>query len=347
MNEQPKRMPPESNKVNTHKRSYNLNKNLYNDIRTNQINPIVNLEETLPDKPTIFNLTNWANKLLLDSGIESPRLDTEIILAHSAGLNRVYLHTHPDESLEDTIVKRFVNNVKRRLRRVPLQYITNHSEFMSLDFYVDERVLIPRPETEFLIDTVTKIALSSYKENEVFIVDIGVGSGNIAITLAKKIKNARIFAIDISPNAIEVAKFNAQRHDVMEKITFLCGDTFKPLNGLGLESKINFIVSNPPYISSDEFHFLQEEVKCFEPYTALVSGKDGLEAFKSIISDANTWLKRNGLIVFEVAEGQAQKVVKLIKDKRCFKNIDSIKDYQKIDRIVFAQMEDIRGQNCN
>ena len=340
-------MPPESNKVNTHKRSYNLNKNPYNDIRTNQINPIVNLEETLPDKPTIYNLTNWASKLLLDSGIESPRLDTEIILAHSAGLNRLYLHTHPDKSLEDTIVKRFVNNVKRRLRRVPLQYITNHSEFMSLDFYVDERVLIPRPETEFLIDPVTKIALSSYNENEVFIVDIGVGSGNIAITLAKKIKNARIFAIDISPNAIEVAKFNAQRHDVMEKITFLCGDTFKPLKGLGLESKINFIVSNPPYISSDEFHFLQEEVKCFEPYTALVSGKDGLEAFKSIISDAKTWLKRNGFIVFEVADRQAQKVVQLIKDKRCFKNIDSIKDYQKIDRIVFAQMEDIRGQNCN
>lgn len=340
-------MPPESNKVNTHKRSYNLNKNPYNDIRTNQINPIVNLEETLPDKPTIYNLTNWANKLLLDSGIESPRLDTEIILAHSAGLNRLYLHTHPDKTLDATIVKRFVNNLKRRLQRVPLQYITNHSEFMSLDFYVDERVLIPRPETEFLIDAVTKIALSLYNENEVFIVDIGVGSGNIAITLAKKIKNARIFAIDISPNAIEVAKFNAQRHDVIEKITFLCGDTFRPLKGLELESKINFIVSNPPYISIDEFHFLQEEVKCFEPYTALVSGKDGLEAFKTIISDAKTWLKRNGFIVFEVAEGQAQKVVQLIKDKRCFKNIDSIKDYQKIDRIVFAQMEDIRGRNCN
>src|SRR3972149_9592039 len=260
-------MPPESNKVNTHKRSYNLNKNPYNDIRTNQINPIVNFEDALPDKPTVYNLTNWANKLLLDSGIESPRLDTEIILAHSAGLNRLYLHTHPDETLEATIVKRFVNNVKRRLQRVPLQYITNHSEFMSLNFYVDERVLIPRPETEFLIDTVTKIALSSYNENEVFIVDIGVGSGNIAITLAKKIKNARIFAIDISPNAIEVAKFNAQRHDVMEKITFLCGDTFKPLKGLGRESKGEIRGTIPPSEALPVMFCRKLLRKCFDPYT--------------------------------------------------------------------------------
>ena len=236
---------------------------------------------------------------------------------------------------------RYKESIRKRSQRVPLQYITNHAEFMSLDFYVDERVLIPRPETELLVEAVIKRA--QFLTPEIVIVDIGVGSGNIAVTLAKKIDNARIFAIDISPDALAVAKINAQRHDVFSKITFLCGDIFLPLEGFGIESKVNFIVSNPPYVSSDEFNNLQKEVRDFEPYGALVSGQDGLQMFKRIIANTHTWLKPGGFVIFEAGEKQARNIARLFEETRCFKKAAFIKDYQHISRIVIAQMEECRG----
>ena len=301
------------------------------------------MKNTFPDKYTISSLARWAKNLLQEHNIDSPSLDAEVILSHLLDYKRIDLYVHPDKPVEDSVVMRYKEAIRKRSQRVPLQYITNHAEFMSLDFYVDERVLIPRPETELLVDAVIKRAQTLTHENEIVIVDVGVGSGNIAITLAKKIDNARIFAIDISPDALAVAKINAQRHDVFSKITFLCGDIFKPLEGYGIESKISFIVSNPPYISSDEFNDLQKEVRDFEPYGALVSGQDGLQMFRQIITHANTWLKPGGYVIFETGEKQARKVARLFEDRGCFKKADFLKDYQHIHRIVIAQMEGGRG----
>lgn len=298
---------------------------------------------TFPDKHTISSLIHWASKLLQGHGIDSPSLDAEVILSHLLDCKRIDLYVHPDKPVEDTVSMRYREAIGRRSQRVPLQYITKHAEFMSLDYYVDERVLIPRPETELLVETVIKKAQTLNNESEIIIADIGAGSGNIAITLAKMIENARIFAIDISSDALAVARINAQRHNVLHKITFLCGDIFQPLEGYEIEAKVTFIVSNPPYISSDEFTALQQEVRDFEPYVALISGQDGLQMFKRIIANANTWLKPGGYVIFETGEKQARKVARLFEDKGCFKKANFVKDYQHIRRIVIAQMEEGHG----
>lgn len=291
---------------------------------------------------TMSGIVNWASNILREHGVDSPRLDAEIILAYLMGCKRIDLYTHPAKDISESVAVSYKKAIQRRAQRVPLQYITNHAEFMSLDFYVDERVLIPRPETELLVDAVIKKSQILSKEREIVIVDIGVGSGNIAITLATKISNARIFAVDISPDSLIVAKINAERHHVLDKITFLCGDIFKPLEGYGIESKIHFIVSNPPYVAIGEFENLQEEVRNYEPYGALVSGQDGLQMFKRIIAGANIWLKPGGLIVCEVGEKQIQKVACLLEDAGCFKKTEFIEDYQHIYRIIVAQM----GGDC-
>ncbi|HHT9130242.1 MAG TPA: peptide chain release factor N(5)-glutamine methyltransferase [Candidatus Brocadiaceae bacterium] len=291
---------------------------------------------------TISGLVNWASNILREHGIDSPRFDAEVMLAYLMGCRRIDLYTHPAKDISESVAVSYGKAIQRRAQRVPLQYITNHVEFMSLDFYVDERVLIPRPETELLVEAVTKKSQILSKEREIVIVDIGVGSGNIAITLATKISNARIFAVDISPDALIVAKINAERHHVLDKITFLGGDIFKPLEGYGIESKIHFIVSNPPYVAIDEFENLQEEVRNYEPYGALVSGQNGLQMFKRIIAGANMWLKPGGFIVFEVGEKQIQKVAHLLEAAGCFKKTEGIQDYQHIYRIIVAQM----GGDC-
>lgn len=296
-------------------------------------------KNAFPDKYTVSSLVQWASTMLQMHGIDSPRLDAEVILSYLLGCKRIDLYVNPEKPIENALVISYQKAVQRRALRVPLQYITNHAEFMSLDFYVDERVLIPRPETELVVDAVMKRAETLSEENEIVIVDIGVGSGNIAIALAKKLEKARIFGIDISPGALAVARINAQKHEVLDKITFFCGDVFKPLEGYGIESKVNFIVSNPPYISSDEFNILQKEVRDYEPYAALVSSQDGLHMFKRIISQANTWLRSGGFIIFEVGEKQAHQVGMLLEKTGCFKKPECMKDYQHIDRIVIAQME--------
>ncbi|MCF6157129.1 MAG: peptide chain release factor N(5)-glutamine methyltransferase [wastewater metagenome] len=295
------------------------------------------LENAFPNIYTISNLIFWAKSILQKSNIDSPRLDAEIILSHILHCKRIDLYVHPDRVVEDTVALTYKNAIQKRAWRVPLQYITNHEEFMSMDFYVDERVLIPRQETELLVEAVIKKLQSTPRNHEIIIVDIGVGSGNIAITLAKKIENARIFAIDISPDALEVANINARRHQVLDKIIFLCGDIYKPLEGYKLESKVDVIVSNPPYIATDEFHILQEEVRRFEPYNALVSGRNGLQMFCRILKDAHAWLKPGGFIAMEVGEKQAQKVAQLIEDRGCFQKPELIKDYQHIYRIVISK----------
>ena len=306
------------------------------------------LKIAFPENFTVSNLVRWASNTLQQvNGIDFPRLDAEIILSHLLSCKRIDLYLHPDKPVDETIAIRYKDAIQKRTHRVPLQYIKNCANFMSLDFYVDERVLIPRPETELLVEEVIKLSQTMSKEHEIVIADIGVGSGNIAVTLAKNIDNARILAIDISSDALAVANINARRYEVQDKITFLCGDTFKPLEGHEFELKIDFIVSNPPYISSGEFDTLQNEVRDYEPYVALVCGQDGLQMFKRIIASATTWLKPGGYVIFEVGNGQAQKLAQLFENTGYFKKANFIEDYQHIQRIVIAKKEETFGQNCH
>lgn len=300
-----------------------------------------------PDKGTVSGLIQWASALLNNHHIDTPRLDAEILLSHLLGCERIALYTHPSKPLKADTIAQYESVIQRRTQRFPLQYITNRAEFMSLNFYVDERVLIPRPETEVLVETVIKRSQALSGIREIVIIDIGTGSGNIAVSLAKQLKNARIFAIDISPDALTVAKINAQKHGVSNKITFLCGDAFRPLEGPGTAVQAHFIISNPPYVADDEFPLLQEEVRDFEPYTALVSGRDGLQVFKHIIAEVNPWLKPGGFIAFEVGEKQAQRVSQLLQNTGRLTHIEFLQDYQQIPRIVVAQMEEYCVQNSH
>ncbi len=337
-------MPPKTHEANTPRKESQQNKNSPPSLRNpRDENATEEIKNVFPDKNIVSCLIHWAVRMLHEHGIDSPRLDAEIILSHLLNCRRIDLYIHPDKPVELHEVISYQKAIQRRAQRVPLQYITHHAEFVSLNFYVDERVLIPRPETELVVEAVIKRSQFLPKETEIIIVDIGVGSGNIAVTLAKKSDNARIFAIDISPDALAVARINAQRHGVLDKITFLCGDTFQPLAGYGIESKVHFIVSNPPYISSAEFGDLQREVKDHEPYIALVSGQDGYQMFKHIIADAHAWLKPGGFIIFEVGEKQAQPVARLLEDTGYFKKTNLIKDHQHIYRIVISQMEKTCG----
>ena len=297
------------------------------------------------DKGTVSGLIQWASALLNNHHIDTPRLDAEILLSHILGCERITLYTHPSKPLKDDSIARYESVIQRRAQRFPLQYITNRAEFMSLDFYVDGRVLIPRPETEVLVEAVIQRAQAMPEIREIVIIDIGAGSGNIAVSLAKQLENARIFAIDISPDALAVATINAQRHGMSNKITFLCGDAFKPLEGMETAVQAHFVVSNPPYVAEDEFPLLQEEVRDFEPYTALVSGRDGLQAFKHIIAEVKHWLRPGGFIALEVGEKQAHDVSHLLQNAGCFTHIEFLTDYQQIPRIVVAQMEEYCGKN--
>ncbi|MDN3513101.1 MAG: peptide chain release factor N(5)-glutamine methyltransferase [Candidatus Brocadia sp.] len=333
-------MPSETRKTNTPHRDPKQNGNYHSPVRSIRYGDTAEgRKNEFPDTSTVSDLIHWANTVLQGHGIDSPRLDAEVILSHLLCCRRIDLYINPDRPVENSAAASYKKAIQKRVRRVPLQYITHHAEFMSLDLHVDERVLIPRPETELLVEAVIKRSQILSQENEIVIVDIGAGSGNIAIALAKKIDNARIFAVDISPDALAVARLNAQRHEVLDKITFLCGDIFAPLEGCEIESKVNFIVSNPPYVSSNEFSALQKEVRDYEPYAALVSGQDGFHIFKRIIAHADTWLKPGGFVVFEVGEKQAREVAWLLKDTGHFKKSEFIEDYQQINRIVIAQME--------
>lgn len=337
-------MSPEPYEIHAPQRDIQYNGDCNSSPSYQDINTITskNINNIPPDKYTVFDLILWASKILQKHTIDSPRLDAEIILSHLLNCRRIDLYTHPDKIVEDTAAVRYKHAIQRRAQRVPLQYITNHAEFMSLDFYVDERVLIPRPETELIVEAVIEKSENFSNGQEVLIADIGTGSGNIAVALAKKIQNARIFAIDISPDALAVARINARRHQVLDKITFLRGNIFEPLTRCGVESKINFIVSNPPYVSSDELSTLQAEVRNFEPHVALISGQDGLSLFKDIIRGADRWLRPGGFLILEVGETQARKVAQIVRDTGRFKKAEYRKDYQYIYRTVIAQRE----ENC-
>lgn len=261
--------------------------------------------------------------------VPNPRLDAEVLLADLLGLERIHLYVRFDQPLIKDEVDRYRERVVLRSKRVPLQYITGHQEFMSLDFEVNKNVLIPRPETEHLVEAVMDFVKNVGWESPL-LVDVGTGSGAIAISLAHYLPLARIIGVDISPNAVEVAKENARRHQVAERIKFVTGSFLIPLKDAGL--KVDAIISNPPYITKQELPKLQPEVR-HEPQLALDGGMDGVQAYRQIIQEAEV-LKPQGLLAFEVGEKQGEQVAALM--ERDFDQITIIPDLAGIGRVVMG-----------
>jgi len=263
--------------------------------------------------------------------------ETEILLSYFLKMNRSSIYVNSDRELKVAEKLELVDMVKKRLKRIPIQYITSHQEFMGMDFLVEKGVLIPRPETEILVEEVIK-RLKNYKcSNILEVADLGTGTGVIAISIANFINNITVYATDISKKSLQIALKNAQKHDCKDKIIFLQGDLFKPFKNKIEKLSLEAIISNPPYIDSYDFKSLPPEVKNNEPKIALFGGIDGLEYYRKIIRKSPQYLKKKGFLALEVGAGQARKVKELIlKENNFNQDIEIIKDYLGIERVVIA-----------
>lgn len=288
---------------------------------------------------TISEILRWAEGYLTQRKVPSPYVDAEYILAHVLGCQRKDLLIHPDRVLKDDEVAQFNACMERRGRREPLQYITGEVEFRGLLFKVNNNVLIPRPETELLVDEVVK----SVSRKGATVLDLCTGSGCIAVCIAKELMDSRVYAADISEGALAVAKENATRHGAGEEITFHSGDLFGAVSSMDLKGKFDIIVSNPPYVSEDEMKDLQPEIKDYEPASALYGGKDGLDFYRRIIHESPDYLATGGYVIMEIGYGQAGRIKKLIASEKKFLNIEITKDMAGIERVIRASY--LRGSD--
>ena len=294
----------------------------------------------IEEKNTIRNILKWAIAALKESGIDLPVITADTLLSYTLSCNRTKLYTNPDDLINGNVILRYKGLINERKKHVPLQYLTRQVEFMSLDFVVNEHVLIPRPETEILVETVLKKAHNNQIQNKkTTIMDIGTGSGNISISLAKNLSNTEIYASDISQDALTIAKANAQKHNVLNSVHFLHGDLFSPFKGSVEKGEIDFIVSNPPYVSDSEWHSLEPEVRDHEPRRALVGGEDGFCISRHIIKEAIDWLKPGGYLIIEIGETQANSIINLLGNEGRYKEIETIKDLQGRERIISTKRE--------
>lgn len=261
--------------------------------------------------------------------IDNPRLDAEILLANVLNCRRLDLYVDSDKILPLKSILSFNELVNRRIKGIPVAYLVGSKEFFGLKFAVNENVLIPRPETEILTEFVGEYLRGL--EKSVIFADLGTGSGAIAISILKFVKNSRAIAVDISESALEVAKFNAIKFNVDDRINFCHGDLFEPLNGQIFDA----IVSNPPYIPTSELKTLQNEVKS-EPTIALDGGIDGLDFYRKIISCSPKFLLKNGILAVEIGINQASAVKNLFEQSN-FADIEILRDLSGIERVVAAK----------
>ena len=262
---------------------------------------------------------------------DTPNLDIEILLSKALGdVDRLYIHLNLHKELTKEQLDSFNKMIQDRLKGRPIAYIVNNREFMGLDFYVEEGVLIPRPDTEPLVEEV--IELVKGKEN-LKIVDIGTGSGAITVSLAKYIKDCQVYSLDISDKALSIGLKNAISNEVEDKINFIKSNIFSGIEDKGLE--LDVIVSNPPYIRRADIETLHTQVKDYEPYIALEGGEDGLNFYRDITRESVKYLKDKGILAFEVGHDQAEDVSQILKHNG-YTNIYTKKDLQGIDRVVIG-----------
>lgn len=267
----------------------------------------------------------------LSSISDTPKLDTEILLQKAIGdVDRLYIQLNLDKKLSDEELKCFNEMINDRLNGRPIAYIVKNREFMALDFYVEEGVLIPRPDTEPLVEEVIELSKGM---KDVTIVDIGTGSGAISVSLAKYIKNSYVYSLDISDKALSIGKKNAVNNEVDDKIEFIKSDVFTGIKDRNL--KLDIIVSNPPYIKKEDIKTLHTQVKDYEPYIALEGGEDGLDFYRIITEKSLKYLKSNGILAFEVGHDQANDVCTIM-ENHGYKKIYTKKDLQGIDRVVIG-----------
>ncbi|MFH1709794.1 MAG: peptide chain release factor N(5)-glutamine methyltransferase [bacterium] len=277
---------------------------------------------------TIKRLLDWTTDHFTKHQIENPHLEAEILLAHALATERIKLYIDFEKEPDRVALEIFKGFIKRRTKREPAAYITGNKYFMSLAFKVTRDVLIPRPETELLIENAIELSKTF---DRVSALDIGTGSGAIAVSLARFIDNMDICATDSSQKALELALENAKKHGVESRIKFTETNLFpKEIQ------KFNIIISNPPYIKTADIQNLAPEIRDFEPIAALDGGADGLNYYRKIAEQAETYLKDDGYLLLEIGAGQSKDVVGIINDKLKPKSIRVKKDLSGLDRVVIA-----------
>jgi release factor glutamine methyltransferase len=267
--------------------------------------------------------------------VGSPRMNAELLLMFTLECDRAYLFAHPERELTVEEQDRFEESLSQRAQGVPTQYITGHQEFWGMDFIVSPAVLIPRPETEHVIETVLQLVEKddggkASLPGPIQIVDLGTGSGSIALALAKELPRAEIHATDISAAALDVAHANAARHQLENRIHFHQTDLLQGFD----PGTFDFVVSNPPYVGESEEDEVQLEVRKFEPRNAVFAGPTGLEVIERLIPQAHTMLKPDGWLVIEISGSIAHGVKRLLNDWR---QVQIVNDLQGIARVVAAQ----------
>lgn len=293
-------------------------------------------EHTAPtdDVWTVQRILQWTTTFLEEKQVESPRLEAELLLAYARGCQRIRLYTDFETPLTDDERGRMREFVKRRANREPLAYITGKREFYGRDFHVGAGVLVPRPETETLIDVCLNFLPQDSQHR---VAEVGFGSGCISITLAKQRPKLTVAASDISAEAMTFARQNLALHEVEEQVQLLAGDSYQPFANAKLEP-FDGIVSNPPYITNSELKQLAPEVAEHEPHTALVSGDDGLDLIRRLITQASDYLKPGGWMALELDPAQSETTAELFKAGG-FENVVIHQDLSRQDRVVSATLK--------
>jgi len=284
---------------------------------------------------TIRKLLAWIAEYLTKNEVDAPRLSAEMLLSHVLGLKRIELYTQFDRVVEKDALDRLHDLVKRAGNHEPVAYLVGRTEFYSLEMEVTADCLIPRPETELLVQRAIEFLRT--REGQQHVCDLCTGCGCIAIAIAKGCPNARVVATDLCDKALVVAARNVAKHGVADQIELLCGDLFDPLVPQLDVTQWDLIVCNPPYVSTAEYETLEKNVKDYEPQLALLAGEDGLDVYRRLGDQIDRFLKPDGALMLEIGYAQGPTVRELLEQTGAFSDIRIEKDHQRHDRIVIAR----------
>lgn len=277
-------------------------------------------------------------KRLKQANIADAAIDAERLLMYLMNENRTFIYLHRNDGTDENHADAYFELIDRRAEGEPLQYIVGEQEFMGLSFNVNEAVLIPRQDTETLVETALSFAKN--KKGSISILDMCCGSGAIAISMAYFLPKSKLTACDISEAALNVARGNAKKNGVEKKINFIESDLYMPVQKKKpMKDKFDMILCNPPYIPSYVIPTLQREIKDHEPVAALDGGKDGLDFYRKMVTDSAVHLKKGGYILFEIGHDQADDVTALLEEEGCYKDIFTHKDMARSDRVITAQLQ--------
>lgn len=281
--------------------------------------------------PNISEILQSATKTLQQSGIAEPRREANSLLAFALNKNKTFLIAHPEYELNDSEEKHFQQLIVRRANREPFQHITGKQEFYGLDFEVNSDVLIPRPETELIVENAIEILQKIEKPR---FCEVGTGSGCISISILHNASKATAIGLDVSEKALKITRRNAEKHEVLARLQLKISDVFAVL----ADEKFSLIVSNPPYVPSEDISGLQAEVRDFEPIIALTDGKDGLSIVENIVENSPKFLYSKGFLLMEIGFSQAEKVRQMF-SAEIWQAAEILPDLQGIPRMVKAQLK--------